>query len=87
VIVVVEFSFLDQIPLNLDDVKNMLVGLFFPPTIFVFPPKKETIYCEESKHRRKRTKKEHSGDERNRRDNVNTEAPFCVPPRNAGEMS
>ena len=47
-----------------------------------------TIYCEESKHRRKRTKKEHSGDkERNRRDNVNTEATFCMPPRNAGEMS
>jgi hypothetical protein len=32
-------------------------------------------------------KKEHSGDERNRRDNVNTKATFSMPPRNAGEMS
>ena len=46
-----------------------------------------TIYCEESKHLRKRMKKEHSGDERNRRDNVNTKATFSMPPRNAGEMS
>jgi hypothetical protein len=38
---VVEFSLLDQIPLNLDDIKNVPVGLFFPPMIFVFPPKKE----------------------------------------------
>jgi hypothetical protein len=128
----------------LDDVENTPVGLFFPPTIFVFPPKKEmrlltaplfplntvplcwlqngsftnylrgiiyddesvfeeeakikkrhnlkllvavTIYCEESKHLRKRMKKEHSGDERNRRDNVNTKATFCMPPRNAREIS
>jgi hypothetical protein len=40
-IVVVEFSFLDQIPLNLDDIKNAPVGLFFLPTIFVFPPTKK----------------------------------------------
>jgi hypothetical protein len=145
VILVVEFSFLDQIPLNLDDVQNAPVGLFFPPMIFVFPPKKRnvpfkllhsfhsilyhsvgfkmavlpiiqediiyddesvfeeeakirkrhnlkllvtvTIYYEELKHRRKRTKKECSGDERNTRDDVNTKAPFCMPPRNAREMS
>jgi hypothetical protein len=42
-IVVVELSFLDQIPLNLDDVKNMPIGLFFLPMIFVFPPKKCTF--------------------------------------------
>jgi hypothetical protein len=121
-IVVVELSFLDQIPLNLDDVKNMPIGLFFLPMIFVFPQKNApskvlrsfhsilyhsvgfkkavlpiiqediinddefvieeglkikkrhhlkllgaiTIYCEESKHHGKRTKKECSGDERNR---------------------
>jgi hypothetical protein len=47
-----------------------------------------TIYCEESKHCHKRTKKEDSGKkERNRRDDVNTEATFCMPPRNVGEMS
>ncbi len=47
-----------------------------------------TIYCEESKCCCKRMKKEHSGDkDRNRRDNVNTEATFCMPPRNAREMS
>jgi hypothetical protein len=47
-----------------------------------------TIYCEDSKHCHKRMKTECSGDkERNSRDDVNTKATFCMPPRNAGEMS